>query len=106
MHNTLLAVVAVLGMWCPGGAWGQGADAPEVYLNPDLCEGVILLGRCFHCPWDGPVTSGSGGFRPPVELKIESGDFVCGCADAWRPSQAKPDCEITRLTEDELSTVG
>lgn len=72
-----------------------------------MCEGVILLGRCFGCPWDGPITAGSAGVnRPPVDLGIESGDFVCGCADAWRPSASKPDCEITRLTEDELSTVG
>lgn len=81
-------------------------EAPQVYVNPNLCKGVILLGRCFGCPWDGPVTSGSGGFRPPIELRIESGDFVCGCDDTWRPSSSKPNCEITRLTEDELSTVG
>ena len=82
-HVTAVAMLFSLALT---GAFAQEA---EVYINPTVCSGIILLGRCFTCKE----------FGLPTSLRSENGELVCGgCPDDFSCSEVKlTDAELEEL---------
>lgn len=61
---------------------------PGVFVLPDVCGGIILMGTCYSCREYGV----------PNDLRAENGNILCGCEDEFS-------CRVDVLSESDLDQV-